>query len=71
MNASRGSEDEERVLVEGSAEEFAASRRAVEAWQRQHPVSFPDLLAWIDSLRRVFGDPPVDRRPSVGDDYRI
>jgi hypothetical protein len=69
MNADR--EVEDRVLVEGSAEEFAASRRAVEAWQRQHPVSFADLLAWIDALRRVFGDPPVDRRPSAGDDYRI
>ena len=46
----------DRVLVEGSAEEFDASRRAVEAWQRQHPVSLPELLAWIDSLRALFGD---------------
>ncbi len=61
----------DRVLVEGSAEEFAASRDAVEAWQRAHPVSFADLLAWVDALRAVFGDPPIDRRPTSGDDYRI
>jgi hypothetical protein len=61
----------DRLLVEGSAAEFAASRRAVEAWQREHPVSLPALLAWIDSLRAVFGDPPVDLRPTAGDDYRI
>ena len=61
----------DRVLVEGSSEEFAASRRAVEAWQREHPVSLPALLAWIDALRAIFGDPPIDRRPTLGDDYRI
>ena len=59
------------VLVEGTAEEFAASRRAVEAWHREHPVSLPVLLAWIDSLRAIFGDPPIDRRPTAGNDYRI
>jgi hypothetical protein len=61
----------DRVLVDGSDDEFAASRRAVEAWQRAHPVSFTGLLAWIDALRAVFGDPPIDRCPTRGDDYRI
>jgi hypothetical protein len=29
------------------------------------------ILNWIDQLRTLFGDPPVDRRPWRGDDFRL
>jgi hypothetical protein len=65
--------DRDRGAGRGQREEPSRrSRRAVEARRRRRICAVPsDLLAWIDSLRRVFGDPPVDRRPSVGDDHRI
>jgi hypothetical protein len=53
------------------AEAFRASRRATEAWERAHPLGIEAALAWIEQLREAFGDPPVDRTPTRGDDWRI
>ncbi len=43
--------------------EWVGSARAVEAWERAHPVSVDAILGWIDQLREAFGEPPVDRAP--------
>jgi hypothetical protein len=61
----------EQGLSEGIREEFRASRRAVSAWERAHPVDVAGILDWVDQLRSVFGEPPVDRRPWRGDDFRL
>jgi hypothetical protein len=51
--------------------EFAASDRAVEAWERENPTSIEGILDWIDQLRAAFGDPEPDRTPWRGDDFKI
>ena len=51
--------------------EWQASARAVEAWERAHPVSPDAILSWIDQLREAFGDPPVDRTPWHGNRFLI
>ena len=53
------------------AREFTASRRAVEGWAREHPADLESALAWIETLRQIFGDPPVDRRPWRGNEFRL
>jgi len=51
---------------------FAESSRAVAAWERERPrSSLGAVLDWADELRRAFGEPPVDRRPWLGDDFRL
>jgi hypothetical protein len=50
---------------------WAASARAVEAWERANPVSLEAILAWVDQLREAFGEPPVDRTPWLGDRFLI
>ena len=53
---------EMRVLLSPDAREgFAASLRAVAAWERTHPTDIAGILDWVDQLRALFGDPPVDR----------
>ncbi|MEB2344075.1 MAG: hypothetical protein OZ948_04995 [Deltaproteobacteria bacterium] len=59
------------ILPASAREGFEASRRAVRAWERAHPLGIEEILDWIDQLRSLFGDPPVDRRPWHGDDFRI
>lgn len=61
----------EQILSPEAREEFAASRRAVAAWERAHPTDIAAILDWVDQLRSLFGDPPVDRRPWHGDDFRL
>lgn len=61
----------EQALSPEAREGFAASRRAVAAWERAHPVDIAGILDWVDQLRSLFGDPPVDRRPWRGDDFRL
>lgn len=65
----------EEMLAEARSERvranFAASARDCEAWDRAHPTTLEGILEWIEQLRQVFGDPPVDRTPSVADDFRI
>lgn len=65
------SDPDDGILPASAREDFEASRRAVAAWERAHPVDIAGILDWIDQLRSVFGDPPVDRRPWRGDDYRL
>ena len=55
---------------------FAAAESAVDAWERergrsQSQLGIEEMLDWIDQLRQVFGDPEVDRRPWIGDDFRL
>jgi hypothetical protein len=65
----------EQILAEARSDtvraNFAASERACEAWDRAHPVTLEGILDWIEQLRQLFGDPPVDRTPWKGDDFRI
>jgi hypothetical protein len=51
--------------------DFAAAERAVSAWERAHPQGLEGILAFVDGLRALFGDPPVDRRPWRGSDFRM
>jgi hypothetical protein len=59
------------ALSKDARRAFHASARAVEAWDRAHPVGLEAILDWIDELRALFGDAPVDRRPWRGDDFRL
>jgi hypothetical protein len=63
MRADAGSEERRRA--------FAESQRAAERWRREHPAGLEGALAWIEELRRAFGDPPVDRRPWCGAEFRL
>ncbi len=60
-------------LSEARGREFRASERAVARWERDHrsgaDVGLAAVLTWIDQLRAVFGEPVVDRKPWLGDDY--
>jgi len=51
--------------------EFARSEEAVREWERAHPTTLDSILDWIDSVRSVLGDPPVNREPWRGDDFRL
>jgi len=51
--------------------ELRASARATEQWDRAHPTDLAAILDWIEQLRQAFGDPPVDRRPWRGNDFRL
>ncbi len=67
--------DLEEFRDEGSSPEakanFAASDRAVHAWERANPTSLESTLDWIDQLRAAFGDPEPDRTPWRGDRFPI
>jgi len=65
MNRSRSEELEamrEDGLFEEIRREFRASAEATARWDRAHPTDVDAILDWIDALRAMFGDPPVDRR---------
>jgi len=68
-------EELEALREDGLSEErrqaFAASRAAVSSWEARHPGDLASALAWMEELRRAFGDPPVDRRPWRGGDFRL
>lgn len=51
--------------------EFRAAARAADAWDRAHPLSVDGVLDWIDQLRDLLGEPPVDRTPWRGEDFRL
>ena len=61
----------DEALSAQSKANFAASDRAVEAWQRANPTSLEGTLDWIDQLREAFGEPAVDRTPWRGDRFLI
>jgi hypothetical protein len=50
---------------------FQDSASAVAQWERGHPIDLAAILLWIDELRGLYGDPPVDRTPWVGSDFRL
>ena len=50
---------------------FERAARATGDWDRRHPLDVDAVLDWIDQLRSLFGDPPVDRRPWRGSDFRL
>ena len=52
-------------------EEFRRSARAVARWEREHPRDLDSVLDWIEQLRRLFGDPEVNREPWRGEDFRL
>jgi len=53
------------------AEDFRRSQLAVEAWERRHPASLDDYFRFLETLRALFGDPPVNTKPWRGDDFRL
>jgi hypothetical protein len=61
----------EDVLAEAERRDLAAAARATERWDRAHPTTLDSTLAWVEQLRAAFGDPPVDRRPWRGADFRL
>jgi hypothetical protein len=50
---------------------FAAAERVCDEWDRAHPTTLEGILDWIEQLRQLFGDPPVDREPWRGDDFKL
>ena len=66
----------EEGMSEDIREAFRAGERAAEAWMRergraQTQLGIEDMLDWVDQLRAAFGEPEVDQRPWVGDDFRL
>jgi hypothetical protein len=72
---SRRGEELEAMRRDGLSErvrqDFRASAEVAEAWDRAHPLDVDAVLGWIEELRQVFGDPPLDRRPWRGNDFRL
>jgi hypothetical protein len=54
-------------------EQFRAAESCADAWSADHQPNrgLAEALDWIDALRRVFGDPPPDRSPWRGRDFRL
>lgn len=58
-------------LSESRRRAFRASSRATAQWDRAHAIDLEGTLEWIDQLRALFGDPPVDRAPWRGENFRL
>ena len=52
-------------------ENFRRSEEAVRRWERAHPTTLAGILDWIEQLRSLFGDFPVDREPWRGTDFHL
>ena len=57
-------------------EAFTAAEHASTVWERERgrartQLGIDEILAWIDELRAVFGEPEIDRRPWIGNDFRL
>jgi hypothetical protein len=50
---------------------FRASAEATRSRERAHPTDVDAVINWIDELRRAFGEPPLDRQPWRGRDFRL
>jgi hypothetical protein len=50
---------------------LARSERAVRAWEQENPTTLDGVLAWIDSLRGLIGEPAVDLDPWPDNDFRL
>ncbi len=63
------------LLADGRSEArraaLLASAKAVREWERAHPAGIEEVLAFVDELRALFGDPPVSSAPWRGTDFRI
>jgi hypothetical protein len=59
------------AFSEAARRAFRASAAATLRRERTHPGDVNAVLGWIDELRRAFGEPPVDRRPWRGSDFRL
>ena len=61
----------DHALSDETRSDLRRSTATSEAWEREHPTSLASTLDWIDQLRSLFGEPPVERAPWRGDDYRF
>jgi len=61
----------EEGLSAARRREFRDSARATRRWERAHAPDLEAILEWIDELRALLGDPPVERRPWRGSDFRL
>ncbi len=52
-------------------DDFARSARAVSRFERSRRARIDALLDWVDALRDLFGDPPVNPRSWRGSDFRL
>lgn len=72
---SRAREVLESLRSDGSSEErrraFRAAEERAHEWTLTHPIGLEEILDWIDQLRSLFGDPPVDRTPWRTPDLRL
>lgn len=50
---------------------FRESSRATAQWDRAHAPDLEAILDWIDQIRALLGDPPVDHGPWRGGDFRL
>lgn len=56
--------------------DFADAKREIARWEHARgrarlQLGIEDMLVWVDALRAVFGEPEVDRRAWVGNDFRL
>jgi len=58
-------------LSEHRRREFRAAAEASRRYDEAHPVGLEEILDWIEQLRALFGDPPVNRAPWRGGDFRL
>lgn len=50
---------------------FREAEARIRRWEQAHPQTVDSMLDWIDQLRSVFGEPPVNTRPWIGNDFRL
>ena len=50
---------------------WARSAQAERAWRLENPTTLDGILAWIDSLRELMGEPPTNLDPWRGNDFRL
>ena len=58
-------------LCEARRDAFRRAAEAEASWDAPHPIDLAGILDFIDHLRSLFGDPPVDRTPWRGNDFRL
>jgi len=61
----------DHALIGGLALAAHGAARATRRWERVHAPDLEAILEWIDELRALLGDPPVERRPWRGSDFRL
>jgi hypothetical protein len=71
MNRERRLPPDEEQLIPDPHGEIARGEDLVLEWERAHPTTLAGILHFIDELRSLFGDPPVDLEPWQGTDFRL